>query len=133
MRKPFRNAGYPVLCAAGLSAGRSVRADACARCAHAYVANQNDGTVSVIDTQSDEVVRTLDLHAKTDGKLQAAIADRADKTLFVVDATGSKLIVVDLASGEIRTRVAAGQSPRRREAFRQTASRSRSAARTTTS
>jgi len=78
---------------------------------HAYVANQNDGTVSVIDTQSDEVVRTLDLHAKADGKLQAAIADRAEKTLFVVDATGSKLIVVDLASGEIRTRVAAGQSP----------------------
>src|SRR5512141_1849702 len=78
---------------------------------HAYVANQNDGTVSVIDTQSDEVVRTLDLHAKTDGKLQAAIADRAEKTLFVVDAAGSKLIVVDLAGGEIRTRIAAGQSP----------------------
>src|SRR5690349_18471883 len=75
---------------------------------HAYVANQNDGTVSVIDTQTDEVVRTLDLHAKTDGKVQAAIADRGEKTLFVVDATGSKLIVVDLASGEIRTRVAAG-------------------------
>src|SRR4030095_7220899 len=78
---------------------------------HAYIANQGDGTVSVIDTQKDEVVRTLDLHAKTDGKLQAAIADRAEKTLFVVDAAGSKVIVVDLASGEIRTRVAAGQSP----------------------
>jgi YVTN family beta-propeller protein len=78
---------------------------------NAYVANERDGSVSVIDTQRDEVVRTLSVLGKGSGKLQAAIADHGEKTLFVVDALSSTLIAVDLASGQVKARIAVGKTP----------------------
>src|SRR5207247_1706083 len=63
----------------------------------AYVGNQADGTVSIIDTTTDEVVRTLPDHGKIGTKVQAVIADPAGKTAFVVDAEGNALVVIDIA------------------------------------
>src|SRR5690349_16578820 len=83
---------------------------AAACCApHAYVANEGDGTVAVIDTQTDEVERTISVHGENGGKLQAAIADRGEHTLFVADAMNSQLIVVDLGSGKVVQRIDAGK------------------------
>jgi YVTN family beta-propeller protein len=78
---------------------------------HAYVANAGDGTVSVIDTQSDEVMRTLIVHGESGDKLQAAVADRSEKTLFVVDALSGKLVIVDLANGQVKARIGIGKNP----------------------
>src|SRR6185503_8245085 len=78
---------------------------------HAYVANEGDGTVAVIDTQNDQVERTIVVHGDQGDKLQAALADRGEHTLFVVDALNSQLNVVDLASGQVVQRIAAGKSP----------------------
>ncbi len=78
---------------------------------HAYVANEKDGTISVIDTQHDEVAQTLVVHGDSGDKLQAAIADRTEKNLFVVDALSSTLVVVDIASGQTKSRIAVGKSP----------------------
>jgi len=77
----------------------------------AYVANEGDGTVAVIDTQTDEVRRSLVVHGTKGDKLQAALADRGEHTLFAVDAVNSELVVVDLASGSITERIATGRSP----------------------
>jgi len=78
---------------------------------HAYVANEGDGTVSVIDTRTDAVTRTLVAHGESGDKLQAAVADRGEHTLFVVDAVSSQLVAIDLASGQPRARINAGKSP----------------------
>src|SRR5260221_9070223 len=78
---------------------------------HAYVANEGDGTVSVIDTHTDEVTGTLVAHGEFGDKLQAALADRRERTLFVVDAMNSQLVAIDLASGQVQTRIGAGKSP----------------------
>src|SRR3954463_5446798 len=67
----------------------------------AYVANEHDGTVSEIDTQEDEVRRLFTVHGKGGDKLQAAIADRAGKSLFVVDSQSSSVAVVDLATAQV--------------------------------
>jgi YVTN family beta-propeller protein len=80
-------------------------------CAFAYVGNQAGGTVSVIDTDRDEVTRTLPDHGKIGGKVQAVIADHAEKTAFVVDADSNALVIVDVASGQIEQRVDVGQAP----------------------
>lgn len=78
---------------------------------HAYVANEGDGAVAVIDTKTDEVERTLVAHGEFGDKLQAAVADRGEHTLFVVDALASQLVVINLASGKITQCIAAGKSP----------------------
>ena len=78
---------------------------------HAYVANEGDGTVSVIDTRSDEVTRTLVAHGDFGDKLQAAVADRGEHTLFVADAANNGLVVIDLASGQVSGRIDAGKAP----------------------
>src|SRR4051812_25609116 len=78
---------------------------------HAYVANEGDGTVSVIDTRTDEVTGTLVAHGEFGDKLQAALADRHERSLFVVDAKNSQLVVIDLASGQVQSRINAGKSP----------------------
>lgn len=94
-----------------LSALLSIETSAWAAPPHAYVANEGDGTVSVIDTDKDEVARTLTVHGESGDKLQAALADRGERTLFVVDAKNSQLVAVDLASGQAKQRIAAGKSP----------------------
>jgi YVTN family beta-propeller protein len=77
----------------------------------AYVGNQESGTVSVIDTSSDQVTRTLPDHGKIGAKVQAVITDRTGKTSFVVDANSNALIAVDVASGKVKQRIDVGKSP----------------------
>jgi YVTN family beta-propeller protein len=78
---------------------------------YAYVGNQGPGTVSVIDTASDEVSRTLPDQGKIGPKIQAVVTDRGGKTAFVVDAVTNVLIAVDVASGQVKQRIDVGQSP----------------------
>src|SRR5215470_9134404 len=72
----------------------------------AYVGNQENGTISIIDTATDTVARTVPEHGKLGEKIQAVVTDPAGRTAFVVDAQGNALVAVDLASGEIRQRIA---------------------------
>ncbi|MGA2190238.1 MAG: beta-propeller fold lactonase family protein [Steroidobacteraceae bacterium] len=77
----------------------------------AYVGNQGPGTISIIDTASDAVTRTLPDQGKIGAKIQAVVTDRGGKTAFVVDADSNALIAVDVASGHVKQRIEVGQSP----------------------
>src|SRR6201999_278579 len=77
----------------------------------AYVGNQENGTISIIDTASDQVIKTVPEKGKIGEKIQAVVTDPAEKNAFVVDAKGSSLVVVDLETGQIRQKIAVGQSP----------------------
>ena len=79
--------------------------------AYAYVGNQRSGTVSVIDTTRDVVVRTLPAHGKIGEKIQAVVADRAQKHIFVVDAAGNDLVELDAATGDVQKRIPVGRAP----------------------
>ncbi len=79
--------------------------------AYAYVGNQVSGTVSVIDTSSDAVVRTLPDHGKIGRKIQAVVAARDQRHIFVVDAHGNDLVDIDTASGKIVKRIPVGRAP----------------------
>lgn len=71
----------------------------------AYVPNQRSGTISVIDTGSDEVVRTLSAQGQLGKRLQQVALDPAGKTLFVIDAAHDALVALDIATDSVRTRV----------------------------
>ena len=73
--------------------------------AMAYVPNQRSGTISVIDTGSDEVVRTLSAQGQLGKRLQQVALDPSGKTLFVIDAAHNALVALDIASDSVRTRV----------------------------
>ena len=77
----------------------------------AYVSNQASGTVSVIDTGKDEVVRTLSGEGKLGKNVRGIVAERTGKTLFVVDAKGGKVDVLDIATDKVKAQVAVGDSP----------------------
>lgn len=77
----------------------------------AFVGNQGDGTVSVIDTGGDKVTRTLPDRNKIGTKVQAVVPDRTGKTVFVVDALGNDLIPVDVASGSVGQAIPVGTAP----------------------
>ena len=50
----------------------------------AYVPNEKDGNVSVIDTQSDKVLYNLPAKGKLGNKIQAVAMDPAGQKLYVV-------------------------------------------------
>ncbi len=77
----------------------------------AYVGNQGSGTVSVIDTATDSVVRTLPANGKIGEKVQAVLGNRAGTRAFAVDAEGNALVVVDEHSGAVGPRLAVGRAP----------------------
>ena len=77
----------------------------------AYVPNQASGTISVIDTGKDEVVCTLSAEGKLAKKLNGIVADREGKTLFVVDAQGGEVDVIDIATDKLETQIAVGKGP----------------------
>ena len=62
---------------------------------YAYVPNEKSGTLSVIDTRTDTVVREI----KAGKRPRGIAADPAGATLFVTDAGDSALLVLDAASG----------------------------------
>ncbi len=77
----------------------------------AFVGNQGDGSVSVIDTGSDKVTRTLPDRNKIGTKVQAVVVPPGSHTAFVVDALGNDLVGVDADTGAVRARIAVGTAP----------------------
>src|SRR5256714_15073416 len=73
----------------------------------AYVPNERSGTVSVIDTASDQVVATV----KTGGKPRGIAATPDGRRLYVSDQPGGSLVVVDLATREVSEHIPVGKSP----------------------
>ncbi|HUX73099.1 MAG TPA: beta-propeller fold lactonase family protein [Steroidobacteraceae bacterium] len=96
--------GLSALCLAALGSARTAAA-------YAYVGNQLSGTVSIIDTATDTVVRTLPAHGKIGAKIQAVVADRSERHIFVVDAAGNDLVELDAASGRVLKRIKVGKAP----------------------
>ena len=73
----------------------------------AYVPNEVSGTVSVIDTSTDAVIRSLKISERPRG-----IAVSPDgKRLYVTDSPTKALVVVDLAKGEPVASWHVGESP----------------------
>ena len=72
---------------------------------YAYVANSWSDTVSVIDTGTLQVTRTL----KAGFEPNAVVADRAGTTIYTANRIGSDISVIDLASGVETRRLAAGR------------------------
>ena len=62
----------------------------------AYVPNEKDGTVSVIDTQTDEVVKTLPAKGALGKKIQAAAVHPALQKLYVVVRDKNEVAVIKL-------------------------------------
>jgi YVTN family beta-propeller protein len=80
-----------------------------------FVANANSDTVSVIDTQTDQVVRTIGVKPMDDlpfGSAPNALAMSPDgKTLYVANGGNNLLAVVNVDSGRIRGLVPTGWYP----------------------
>ncbi len=74
----------------------------------AYVPNQKSGSISVIDTASDKVVRTLTAHGQLGKRLQAIDVDPRAGTLYVVDAEHDTLFAIDPATDTVVHSVAIG-------------------------
>ncbi len=73
----------------------------------AYVGNEGSATISVIDTATDKVVKTLRF-----GQKPRSLAVSPDGTrLFVSDQTGNALVVVDLTKDAQIGKLALGDSP----------------------
>src|SRR5258708_26461013 len=73
----------------------------------AYVPNERSGTVSVIDTASDQVVATI----KTAGKPRGIAAAPDGRRLYVSDQPSGSRVVVDLPAPQASERVPVGKSP----------------------
>lgn len=73
----------------------------------AYVPNEGSGTLSVIDTATDQVVATIPAGKKPRGTVIAPDGARA----YVSDQPGNRLVVVDLAARKAVGAVALGESP----------------------
>ena len=105
---PFVTRCFRVSAAALLSSATWLSSSAGAA-PFAYVPNQKSGTVSVIDTASDTVVRTLSGQGQLGKRLQAIEIDARGKTLYVVDAEHDLLVALDPASDTITHQVAIGK------------------------
>jgi YVTN family beta-propeller protein len=75
----------------------------------AYVPNQKSGTISVIDTATDTVTRTLSANGSLGKRLQAIDADAKGDVLYVVDAEHNKLVAIDPASDAVKHSVDIGE------------------------
>src|SRR5690348_14409095 len=75
----------------------------------AYVPNQKSGTISVIDTATDTVTRTLSAGGSLGKRLQAIDADSKGDVLYVVDAERNKLIAIDPATDSVKHSVDIGE------------------------
>lgn len=76
----------------------------------AFVSNQATGSVTVIDTTTDQVIKTLLGEGKL-GKVNGAVANPAATLLFVVDAQGGVVNVVDVATDKLKKQIAVGKGP----------------------
>jgi YVTN family beta-propeller protein len=95
MRRPLRfySAALLVVCAVA-----AIHAE------NAYVPNEGSGTVTVIDTATDEPSprSPIPKHGTMGQKLRGVALDLSGRTLFVVDALGNVVLVVDTVSGAVK-------------------------------
>lgn len=77
----------------------------------AYVPNEKDGTISVIDTTTDKVVGLLPKEGKLGEKIQAVALHPDGKTLYVVVRDKNAVAVIDLAQGVQTAIVEVGDEP----------------------
>ena len=103
---PFSTISRVILIAATLTYGSQVFAGA-----YAYVPNEKDGTVSVIDTATDTVVNTLPKKGAFGKKIQAVAMDPDGKKLYVVVRDKNAVAMVDLAKGKQERLIKVGDEP----------------------
>ena len=77
----------------------------------AYVPNEKDGTISVIDTSADKVVDVLPKGGKLGKRIQAATLDASGQYLYVVVRDDNAVAKLDLATGKELQRVFVGDEP----------------------
>jgi len=75
----------------------------------AYVPNQKSGTVSVIDTATDTVTKTLSGGGTLGKRLQAIDSDAKGDVIYVVDAEHEKLVAIDPSNDAVRHSVDIGE------------------------
>src|SRR5215213_12043622 len=82
----------------------------------AYVTNERDGTITVIDTATDEVFTTISVGARPRGvrlspdgrRVYVALSTPSGKDY---DAAENKIAAIDVASGEVVARYEVGSDP----------------------
>ena len=83
--------------------------NAAAAAPFAYVPNQKSGTISVIDTATDTVTKTLSGGGTLGKRLQAIDSDAKGSVLYVVDAEHNKLVAIDPSTDAVRHSVDIGE------------------------
>src|SRR5262249_51939200 len=73
----------------------------------AYVPNEESGTISVIDTQTDTVVKTI----KAGKKPRGIATGKASNTLYVSNQPNNSLLIVDLEHQKVVDSIDLGESP----------------------
>jgi len=73
-----------------------------------WVANADDGTVSIIEIASNKVVETLDVQAKHSNRLKFTYDG---KLALISDMGGNQLIIVDVPARKVIKRIAIGRQP----------------------
>ncbi|MFT7035579.1 MAG: YVTN family beta-propeller protein [Cyclobacteriaceae bacterium] len=80
-----------------------------------YVANANSDMISVIDTNQDEVLRTIDTKPIAElpfgSAPNALVMDSSGKTLYVANGANNLLAVIDLATDEVTGLIPTGWYP----------------------
>jgi YVTN family beta-propeller protein len=74
---------------------------------NAYVANEKSGTLSIVDTERDELIGEVRAGTKPRGMA----VSRDGKLLYVSDQTANALLVVDLSSRKVVNKIDLGESP----------------------
>ena len=77
----------------------------------AYVPNEKDGTISVIDTSTDKVIKKLPKKGAFGKKIQAVAMHPDGTKLYVVVRDKNAVSIVDLASGKQEKLVKVGDEP----------------------
>ncbi len=110
MKRIFVHATKLAVCGAFVL-GMTAVSESASAAVLAYAANQRDGTVSVINTAQDKVIRTLPEHGKIGNKIQAVVVVPNSKTIYVVDADGDDLVAVNSVTGKIEKHIPVGKAP----------------------
>lgn len=76
-----------------------------------FVPNEKDGTISVIDLSQDSVIRTIPSQGKLGSKIQAVLIHPDKNKIFVSDAEGSAVLVIEIQSGKVIQKIQVGGGP----------------------
>lgn len=77
----------------------------------AYVPNEGNATLSVVDMTSMEVVDTLPYRGKTGKRITGFVFDQDGKSIYVVDTLGNVLGSINLGLGTADRRITATEEP----------------------